>query len=123
MLLKLILFGFIFNYSNDYIQVHKALEFKSATDHSRHDFSGEGGLILRCEPVLVPTMPPGGGAADIRVKPCNSRVVDIHLRGHLIARFTCLEQSKPFALCFTRNICVGCNCTEGVSYTVEGQVT
>ena len=43
-------------------------------------------------------MPPGGGAAGIGVKPCNSRVVDINLRGHLIARFTCLEQSKHVSL-------------------------
>ena len=81
------------------------------------------GLVLRCEPVLVPALLPGGSAADIRVKLSDSRVADIHLRGQLIARFTCLEQSKPFALCFTRHICGGCNCTERVSYTVEGQVT
>ena len=41
-------------------------------------------------------MPPGGSAADIGVEPCNYRVGDIHLRGHLIARFAFLEQSKPF---------------------------
>jgi len=68
-------------------------------------------------------MLPGGSAADIVVNPCNSRVVDNHLRGHLIAKFTFLEQSKPFSLCFTGHICGGCNCTEGVSYTVVGQVT
>jgi hypothetical protein len=79
-------------------------------------------LSLGCEPVLVPTMLPGGSAADIGVKPCNGRVADIHLRGHLIARFTLLEQSKDISLCSTGHISWGCNCTEGVLCSVEGQV-
>ena len=76
-----------------------------------------------CEPLLVPTRLPGGSAADIGVKPCDSRVADIHLRGHLIARFTLLEQNKDISLCSTRHIGVRCNCTEGVPYMVGGQVT
>ena len=71
----------------------------------------------------MPTALPGGSATDIGVKPCNSRVVDSHLRGHLMARFTFWKWSKPFSLCFTRHTCNGCNCTDGVSYTVEGHVT
>ena len=65
-------------------------------------------------------MPPGGSAADIGVDLCNCRVGDIHLSGHLIASFAFLEQSKTFPLCFTRDICGGCDCTDRVSYTVEG---
>ena len=54
------------------------------------------GLALRCQPVLVPTMPPGGSAADIGVNPCNHRVGDIHLRGHLIARFAFWSKISHF---------------------------
>ena len=43
-----------------------------------------------------PTMPPGGSAADIEVKPCNYRVGDTHLRGHLIARFAFMEKVSRF---------------------------
>ena len=86
------LFGPSFDHSNGDIQVQKALEFKGITDCSRPDFPKQGGLTLRCQPVLVPTVPPGGGAADIGVNPCNYRVGDIHLRGHLIARFACMEK-------------------------------
>ena len=68
-------------------------ELKSIIDCSRHNFSGEGVLCLRCELILVPTTLLGGSAADIRVKPSNHRVADMHLRGHLIARFTSMEQS------------------------------
>ena len=41
-------------------------------------------------------MPPGGSAADIGVKPCNYRVGDTHLRGHLIARFALMEKVSLF---------------------------
>ena len=51
-------------------------------------FYNEGGLVLRHEPVLAPTMLPEGSAADLRVKPSNHRVADIHPRDHLIAIFT-----------------------------------
>ena len=97
-------------------------ELESINDCSRHDFSREGVLTARCEPVLVPTRLPGGSATDIGVMPCNSRVADIHLGGHLIASFTHLEQSKDILLCSTRHIGLGCNCTEGVPYMVGGQV-
>ena len=76
-----------------------------------------------CELVQVPTVLPGGSAAGIGIKPCNSRVADIHLGGHLIARFAFSEQSKHFLLHIPRHICWGCNCTEGVPYMVGGQVT
>ena len=66
---------------------------------------------------------PGGNAADIRVKPSDYRVADIHLGGHLIARFTFLEQNKDISLCCARHIAWRCNCTKGVPYMVEGQVT
>ena len=74
-----------------------------------------------CGPVLGPTMQPEGSAADIRVNPSDHRVADIHSRGHLIARFTPMEQSKGVSLWSTRHIGWGCDCTEGVSYTVEDQ--
>ena len=89
---------------------------------SRHDFSREGVLTLRCGPVLVPTMLPGGSAADTRVRPSISRVPDIHLGGHLIARFAFLEQSKDISLGSTRHIGLRYNCTEWVPYIVGGQV-
>ena len=44
----------------------------------------------------MPTMLPGAGAPDIRVKPSDSRVADIHLRGQLIAKSTFLEQKRIF---------------------------
>ena len=75
-----------------------------------------------CEPILIPTTLPGGSAADIRVKPSNHRVAGMHIRGHLIARFTSVEQSQDISLQSTRDIGWGCNCTEGVLYIVEGQV-
>jgi len=80
-------------------------------------------LVLRCVPVLGPTMQPEGSAADLKVKPSNHRVADIHLRDHLIAIFTYEKQSKHFSLCSTGHICWGYNCTQGVSYIVEGQLT
>ena len=49
-------------------------------------------------------MLPEGCAADIGVKSSNYRVADIHLRGHLIATFTLLEQSKCFSLCVPGHI-------------------
>ena len=49
------------------------------------------------------------------------RVADIHLRGHLIARFTSVEQSKDISLWSTRHIGEGFDCTKGVPYTVEDQ--
>ena len=75
------------------------------------------------KPVLGLTMLPGGSAADVKVNLSDSRVSDIHPRGHLIARFTLLEQSKDIALCSTGHICWRCNCTGGVPYTVEGHIT
>ena len=38
--------------------------------------------------------------ADIGVKPSDHRVVDIHLRGHPIAKFTILEQLSYFQCVF-----------------------
>ena len=67
-------------------------------------------------------MLPGGSAADTIVGPCISRVADIHLGGHLIARFTLLEQSKDISLGSTRHIGLRYNCTEGVPYIIGGQV-
>ena len=55
-----------------------------------------GALTLWCTSVLVPTMIPGGSAADIRVRPSDSRVADIHLRDQLIAQFTPLEPVSEF---------------------------
>jgi len=57
-------------------------------DCSRPDFSNESRSILRCGPVLVPTMLPEGSAADIRAKPFDHGVAEIHPRDHLVARFT-----------------------------------
>ena len=91
-------------------------------DCSRPDFSNEGGLILRCEPVLVPIVPPEGSAAGIRVKPFDNGVADTHLRDHLIVIFTYWKQSKHISLCSTAHIGWGYNCTEGVPYMVEGQL-
>ena len=105
------LFGHGTNPSNGNIQIIKFHELKSIIDCSRHDFSGEGVLSLRCGPILVPTMLPGGSAADIRVKPSNHRVADMHIRGHLIARFASMEQSQDISLQSTRHIGWGCNCT------------
>ena len=110
------------NESNDNIQVQKSLELRSIIDCPRHDFSGEGVLNLRCEPVLVPTVLPEGSAADMGVNLSDHRVVDIHPGGHLLARCTILEQSKDISLCSTGHIGWGCNCTEGVLCIVEGQV-
>ena len=75
-----------------------------------------------CEPVLVPTVPPEGSAAGIRVKPFDDRVAVIHPRDHLIVIFTYWEQSKHISLCSTAHIGWGYNCTEGVLYMVEGQL-
>ena len=97
-------------------------DFGSIADCSKHDFLGRG-LILWCKPVPVPNMLPGGSAADIRVKPSDSRVADIHPRGQLIASFTFLEQRKYLSLCFTGLIYGRGNCTEEVPYTVEGHIT
>ena len=47
---------------------------------------------------------PGGSAADIRVEPCNCRVVSSYLRGHLMARFTFLEQSKSYKKVILRQV-------------------
>ena len=85
-------------------------------------FLGRGVLSLRCGLILVPTMLPGGSAANIGVKPSDHRVADMHIRGHLIARFTSMEQSQDISLQSTRHIGWGCNCTEGVLYIVEGQM-
>ena len=57
-----------------------------------------------CEPVLVPTMLSEGSAAGMRVNSSDHRVADIHLRGHLIARFTSVEQSKDISLWSTGHI-------------------
>ena len=67
-------------------------------------------------------MLPEGCAADIRVNPSDHRVADSHPRGHLVARFTCLEQSKDNSLCSTGHVGWRCDCTEGVLYVIEGQV-
>ena len=75
-----------------------------------------------CEPVLGPTMQPEGSAADIRVNLSDHRVADMHSRGHLIARFTPMEQSKDISHWSTRHIGWGCNCTKGILYTVEDQM-
>jgi hypothetical protein len=91
-------------------------------DCPRLDFSNEGGLFLRCEPVLVPTMLPGGSAADIRVMSSDHGVADTHQRDHLIVIFTYWKQSKHISLCSTGHIGWGYNCTEGVPYMVEGQL-
>ena len=53
-------------------------------------------MTLWCTPILVPTMLPGGSAADIRVKPSDSRVAEIHLRGHQIVRFAFMEKVSLF---------------------------
>ena len=65
---------------------------------------------------------PEGNAADIRVNPSDHRVADIHPGGHLIARFTAWEQSMDISLYSTGHVGWGCNCSEWVLYTVEGQV-
>ena len=57
-----------------------------------------------CEPVLVPTMLSEGSAAGMRVNSSDHRAADIHLRGHLIARFTSVEQSMDILLWSTRHI-------------------
>ena len=90
------LFGHTLNDPNDKILVQKYLELRGIIDCSRHDFSWDRVSIPTCEPVLVPTMPPDGSAADIGVEPSNHRVAYIHLRGHPIAKITILEQSKLF---------------------------
>jgi len=84
-------------------------------------FLGKGGLILWHKPVLVTTMLPEGGAADIEVDTSDSRAPAIDPGGHLIASFTFLEQSKDIAPYFTGHICWRCDCTEGVLCTVESQ--
>ena len=91
-------------------------------DSSRPDFSNEGGLILRCEPVLVPIVPPEGSAAGIRVVPYDHGVADTHPRDHLMVIFTYWKQSKHISLCSTVYIGWGYNCIEGVPYMVEGQL-
>ena len=100
----------------------KYLELRGIIDCSRHDFSWDRVSTPTCEPVLVPTMSPEGSAADIGVKLSDYRVAIIHLRGHLIAKFTIPEQIELFSLCVPGHICWGCKCTEGVLYIVEGQV-
>ena len=81
----------------------------------------KGVLDPRCKPVLVPTMLPEDSAADIGVKPSDHRVADLHPGGHLIARFTALEQSMDISLYSTGHVGWGCNYTEWVPYIVEGQ--
>ena len=98
------LFKHIPNKANHNTQVQKSLELRSIIDCSRHDVSGEGWLILGVSPVLVPTMLSEGSAAGMRVTSSDHRVADIHLRGHLIARFTSVEQSKDISLWFTGHI-------------------
>ena len=93
--LGLFFLGMVSTSQND-IQILKSLELKSIIDCSRHDFSRDG-LSPRCEPILVPTMLLGGSAADIGVKPSSHRVADMHLRGHLMARFTSMEQYPDFS--------------------------
>ena len=117
------LFGHIPKGINDEILVQKYLGLRGIIDCSRHDFSWDTVSIPTCRPVLAPTMLAGGSAADTGVKPSDHRVADIHLRSHLIAKFTLWEQSKQFSLCTPRHICWGCNCTKGVLYVVEDQVT
>ena len=68
-------------------------------------------------------MPPGGSADDIGVNPCDYRVGDIHLRGHLIARFACMEKVSLFHCVSLGTFQGDCNCADRVSYTVEGQMT
>ena len=109
-----LLFGHTTNGPNGNIQVQKFLKLKVIIDCSRHDFSREGVVNVRPECVLVPTRLPEGSAAGTRVNPSDHRVADIHPGGHLIARCTCLEQSKDISLCSTGHIGWGCNCTEGV---------
>ena len=115
--------GHISNDSNDDILVQKYLELRGIIDCSRHDFSQDRVSVPTCEPVLVPTMSPEGSAADIGVKLSDYRVAVIHLRGHLIAKFTILEQIKLFSPCVPGHIYWGCNCTKGVLYIVENHVT
>ena len=67
-------------------------------------------------------MLPEGSAAGIRAKPSDHRVADIHPKDHLITRFTYWKQSKDISLCSTGHSGWGYNCTEGVSYMVEGQL-
>ena len=98
------LWGHSSNVSNDDIQVQKSLELRSIIDCPRHDFSQEGVLNLRSEPVLVPTVLPEGSAADMGVNLSDHRVVDIHPGGHLLAGCTILEQSKDISLCSTGHI-------------------
>ena len=90
------LWGHSSNDSNDNIQVQKSLELRSIIDCPRHDFSQEGVLNLRFEPVLVPTMLPEGSAADIGVNPSDYRVADIHPGGHLITRWTIWSKVRIF---------------------------
>ena len=73
-------------------------------------------MNLRSEPVLVPIMLPEGSAADIGVNPSDYRVADIHPGGHLIARWTILEQSKDISLCSTGTLVGGVIALRG-SYT------
>ena len=105
------------NDSNDNNQVQKSLELRSIIDCPRHDFSQEGVLNLRCEPVLAPTMLPEGSAADIGVNPSDYRVADIHPGGHLMARWTILEQSKEISLCSSGTLVGGVIALRG-SYTL-----
>jgi len=73
------------NHKHQSILQHKVMALKS---HRKTSPSvGIGVSILRCEPILVCTMLPGGSAADIRVMAFDSREADIHIRGQLIAKF------------------------------------
>ena len=99
------LFRHIPNDPIDNIPLQEYLEFRGIIDCSRHDFSWDRVSILRCGSVPEPTMQPEGSAADIEVKPSDNRVADVHLRGHPIAKFTILDQSKVFSLCVPGHIC------------------
>ena len=94
------LFKHIPNKASHDTQVQKSLELRSIIDCSRHDVSGEGWLILGVSTVLMPTMLSEGSA----VTSSDHRVADVHLRGHLIARFTSVEQSKDISLWSTGHI-------------------
>ena len=65
-------------------------------------------------------MPPGGSVADIGVKPCNYRVGDTHLRGHLIARFAFMEKVSLFHCVSLGTLTVGIH-TDTVNRWLAGQ--